>query len=327
MGLLVPNLRPDLEALRLDVAVAALRDVVKDGWSVLGLSTGMVDAFVDQSGIASLGGATYDGAAKTVSNPANPVAISGATGTPIGNLTGGGGLASGFDGNTAAGAGVSPYNTGSGGGSNPNLYLGKYWGAGNAKTVTQVVVYPTTDSYGFSGSNGLSLTFNVQGSNDNAAWTQLGTLTFNTGIGMTAKTIACSGGAYLYHRLNIVVPGGSYDAFCSELVFYVAGAPSAVTVVSSAFALGFQPSQARVVMPVELGGGAIGTDCMLDLSRDGAAWAAVPLSDLGKFDASTRIVGGLVSLAGQPGGSSIYWRWRTTAAYTLRNHGIWLQCK
>jgi hypothetical protein len=82
-----------------------------------------------------------------------------------------------------------------------------------------------------------------------------------------------------------------------------------------------------VVSPVDLGGGAFGVDCLLDLSRNGANWASVPMTDLGKFDSSTRIGGGLVSLAGQPVGSSIYWRWRTTDTYAMRNFGIWLQCK
>ncbi|ARJ65492.1 hypothetical protein WV31_07415 [Magnetospirillum sp. ME-1] len=106
-----------------------------------------------------------------------------------------------------------------------------------------------------------------------------------------------------------------------------AAASAAVTVTSNAFALGFQPVQARIIAPMEIGSGVVGTNGLLDLSRDGSTWAAVPLSDLGKFDSNTRIIGGLVNLSGQPAGSSIYWRWRTTAGIAQALHGVWIQCK
>jgi hypothetical protein len=313
--MLPANLRPDLDALRVDVAVAALRDVVKDGWSVLALSTGMADAFGDQSGIASLGGGAY--ASGAVSNLASPTLISG--GTAIGaNLTGGGGYAAAFDGNTNQIASASAYN-----GSSPAYgAVGKNWG-GATKTVKKFTAYKATSLAGFCNTAGLLLKF--QGHNG-SSWVDLWSGTDTGAASVTVTSGLSTSTAYTDHRFY--VQGNSVnDIAIAELQMYEGGGAVAATVVSNAFALGFQPSLARIVAPMEVGSGVLGTDGLLDLSRDGSTWAAVPLSDLGKFDSNTRIVGGLVNLAGQPAGSSIYWRWRTTSGIAQALHGVWLQCK
>lgn len=324
MGMIVPNLRPDLDAMRVDLAVANLRDVIKDGWSVLALSTGMVDAFTDQTGIASLGGATYSGGAKTVSNPGSSGMINRTLGSIIGDMTVNGGLAAAFDGVTAQGAGAAAAKSGTPG------YVGKDWGAGNSHTISKFVYYGSTDQgIGNDGTGRIRL----YGSNSAPSSPTNGTLLWDGGVvsDVGAYTITVTSGittttAYRYHWLCID-SAGSAGTYVAECEFWEDASPAAGTVVSNAFALGFQPSLVRIVAPMELGAGVLNTNGLFDLSRDGATWSSVTLADLGKFDASTRIVGGLVNLAGQPAGSSIYWRWRTTAGVAQALHGVWLQCK
>lgn len=309
MGLLPANLRPDLDALRVDVAVAALRDVVKDGWSVLGLSTGMVDALADQTGIASLGGATYDGSAKTVGNP----------GGLSGNLAAGVTVAAS---GTAAGAASDIVN---GDTSTTSFYLTS--GVGQYVTLDLGAAYAVTQVtyYGNGGDNPQAA--KLRYSDDGSAWTDGPSISIANAAGAQSFTWA-SVGAHRYWRFQTTAAAYSGPHYAiRELQLYGTLTPVAATVVSNAFALGFQPSQARIVAPMELGAGVLGTNGLLDLSRDGSTWAAVTLSDLGKFDANTRIVGGLVNLAGQPAGSSIYWRWRTTAGVAQALHGAWVQCK
>lgn len=318
MGIMPPNLRPDLDALRVDVAVAALRDAVKDGWSILGLSTGMVDAFTDQTGIASLGGAIYDGSGKLItSNPGGygPNVFAGATVTAQ-STNGGSGAASVLvDGGTATkwkSSAAAPQ------------WLHFDCGVGAAFKPARLKIYLHADDIG--GVQGWAL----YGSNTGAfsgeeASVASGSCPSSEGWQVFAFSAPSLGYRYFALVVTSAYSGGNPQAYEVELA--EVAVPSAVTVVSSAFALGFQPSMARIVAPMEMGSGIVGTNGLLDLSRDGSAWAAVPLSDLGKFDASTRIVGGLVNLAGQPAGSSIYWRWRTTSGIAQALHGVWVQCK
>ncbi|OAN44001.1 hypothetical protein A6A04_08960 [Paramagnetospirillum marisnigri] len=323
MGMIIPNLRPDLDALQVDVAVASLRDVLKDGWSVLALSTGMADAFTDQTGIAALGGGAYDATAKTVRNQS----VSSGT------------AATSWSANSTFGAWVG------------RTVVDMSFTVTNGATVTKIGVYSTvaasipvklmqrtgagaftvvasaTLAHGGTGWEDatLSSAYAVPGSGTFclAAYASSGYSMVNGAPGNAAWMSGDASGAVSMTEVG----SGTAQAPILRYTYQTVGAAAAVTVVSAAFALGFQPSQARIVCPVELGGGAIGTDCMLDLSRDGTTWAAVTLADLGKFNATTRIVGGLVNLSAQPAGSSIYWRWRTSAAYTLSNHGVWIQAK
>lgn len=326
MGMIVPNIKPDLDALRTDVAIAALRDVVKDGWSVMALSTGMADAFVDSTGISALGGATYDGTNKLINNGGggyssnlipNMTGYSAPSGTASALNDGNSAAWKAFDGNSATGFASTDLTM--------PAFLQYQFPTG--KIVSKYTIYGPKDA-GYEGRSPNSWQF--QGSNNGSAWTTLDT---QSGVSSwtvgTPKSYTFSNStSFTYYRLYVTAANsGPTDWQVCELQMFASLAPQAITTVSAAFALGFQPSQARIVCPVELESGVLGTDCMLDLGRDGVTWSNVPLTDLGKFDSNTRIVGGLVSLADQPAGSSIYWRWRTSGAYTIKNHGVWIQAK
>lgn len=325
MGLIPANLRPALDALQVDVAVAALRDAIKDGWSYYNMSAGVVDGFNDQTGIASLGAASCAvGALSNAGAPSTSYANAGGTGNRTGSITattGGSWFAVPnasytVDGANTGGAGVMPYS----GGSVAGAYL--RYDFGSAKYVSEIKEY-----FNAAGSSGTQ--WKWQGSNDASAWTDLtGSLSWAQGSTTTTTTITGSIGPWRYLQKIGVSGTGDGTGWMQEAEFKIgagAGAPAAVTVSSIAFPAGLTPIECRLVSPVALGGGAAGTDCLFDVSRDGSTWGAVSLGDLGKYDASTRILGGLVNLSGQPAGTNLYWRWRTTNSYTVTSKGVVLQ--
>src|SRR5262249_21886970 len=94
--------------------------------------------------------------------------ISGGSGTNIGNMTSGGGLSAAFDGITTKTITTSAVN------GNPG-YVGKNYGG---QTISQVVIYPSTDN-GFSGI-GVTVTISLRASasapsDPTTSGTQLGT--------------------------------------------------------------------------------------------------------------------------------------------------------
>ena len=136
------------------------------------------------------------------------------TGTGIGDSSGseGAGIASAFDGNTsqATTAGFMSATGGTG-------YVGKDWGSGTTKTITEAIVYPSTS--GHCNGNSATFTCKLQGSSDNSTWVDLqtftgqnsnsaGTLTFDSPDTTTA---------YRYHRAYLT--NGSGNTTWSELAF------------------------------------------------------------------------------------------------------------
>lgn len=142
--------------------------------------------------------------------------ISGGTGSTIGNMTSGAGLAAGFDANTAQAAASCPRAI-----AQASATIGKDWGSGNTKTITQVKIYSPTDD-GYRG-DGASISYTIQGSPDNSSWTTIASGSLPSGTNPAATTVA-SGSitqttAYRYHRLNMT--GNSTNGQqLSELEFY-----------------------------------------------------------------------------------------------------------
>lgn len=331
MPIITPNLRPDLDALRVDVAVAALRDVVKDGWTVLALSTGMADGFVDSTGIASLGGATYDGTAKTIGNLSASTSYANAGGS--GNRSGSIAVTSAGTWSVAPSTGLVDGSTSVAGQAVHGASVAAsgqsmVFDLGASNVVQEVRYYAGTGTAGTNwGQYKWQIAANIGGPytdisaafawmSGSSSWIVMGDCSANSTAGRYLKIQGISG------------TSTNNSGIC-EFEFKLSSSltPPAVTVVSAPFALGFQPSLARIVAPVELGGGTIGVDCFLDVSRAGSDWAPVTLADLGKFDTSTRIVGGIASLSALAAGTDLYWRWRTGSNYTSKCHGIWLQAK
>jgi hypothetical protein len=156
--------------------------------------------------------------ARRAASGGTPAVISGATGTAIGNMTGGGGLASGFDGNFS-----QSYTAGPSRSADTGNTLGKDWGSGNTKTITSIRVRSPSDTR-FNGSGGQAsgYTFKLQGSADNSAYTDLGS-TSGTQTGLNQEvtiTATDTTTAYRYHRITCDITSltGGFFA-CSELEF------------------------------------------------------------------------------------------------------------
>lgn len=149
-------------------------------------------------------------------------AIAAAVGTPIGNMTDVGGLAAAFDGvrgqaSTACATKGPPSATGY------NNFIGKDWGAGNARTITRFKLFGPVDRNFFSGAGGLG--WKLQGSTDNFA-SSIVTLASGTAPNVGAGEIVDIGEdtidtstAYRYHRLAFN-GDGIYSIAVAELQFY-----------------------------------------------------------------------------------------------------------
>lgn len=153
--------------------------------------------------------------------------IPGATGTPIGDMTGDGGVAAVFDGNVAqlVASSATKYSTDTG-------YVGKMWLA--AKTVTGYEAYSPTNDYGFQGSATGTTTLTLQGSNDttnglDGTWTDLQTDSFYDGytLGSGHQSIKGYFGAsvtqttaYLAHRVKVQTDTATSAVFMGEVRFY-----------------------------------------------------------------------------------------------------------
>lgn len=177
---------------------------------------------------SSSGGAVDTAAGAWKPTPSSTV-VAGATGTAIGDMTGGGGLAAAFNGTTSQIFSSGAYKAASAAGYNNTV--GKDWGSGNTKTIARFVVYASND-YGVLGVGGGS-SVKLQGSNNGSAWTDL----YTSGTVLTAggTTLDVSSGidtstAYRYHRLN-VNGNGSNSVDVVELVFYeVSGTTNALLI-------------------------------------------------------------------------------------------------
>lgn len=144
-----------------------------------------------------------------------------ADGTPIGSMTGFGGLAAAFDSNE------SQINTNGARAAAPTGTIGKDWGSGVTHTVTGlVIIAPNNDKTGGSGGTS-SVDINLRGSTDNFSGSNVDLGTQNTGANATGATYSFLSGwtattAYRYHRITITEIGGDSggSVWCCELKFY-----------------------------------------------------------------------------------------------------------
>jgi len=145
--------------------------------------------------------------------------VSGATGTAIGTLTGGGNLAAAFNGtNTQLLANcASLAGTGS-----ITATVGKQWN--DLTSLLKVDVYASSDA-AFTNSANKNITLSVQGSNDGSSWTTLATDGPFTSSNSQHRTISIPqtvGESYAYHRVVLVESAGdvsSHTVCISQVVF------------------------------------------------------------------------------------------------------------
>lgn len=148
----------------------------------------------------------------------NAAIISGGTGTNIGDMTAGGGLAEAFNGTTSVSQGSCCKKAPSTSGYNNSV--GKDWGVGNTKTITRFTMYGPTDA-SFVG--GTTANYKLQGSTDNFSGSIVDLYSGTTGSG-NGQVIDVTSGittstAYRYHRV-IFNGNGTDTAAIAELQLY-----------------------------------------------------------------------------------------------------------
>ncbi len=144
--------------------------------------------------------------------------VPGATGTNIGDLTANGGLAVAFDG---AGVVLAGYSATKDVSASSGGFIGKDWGAGTPKTVSQVVVTGSTGGLVLTGAN---VTVTLRGSNSTPAYgagTSLatsGSIADSSGIVVTL--VASAPQSFRYNWIDLISNSGSEAAICvSEVQF------------------------------------------------------------------------------------------------------------
>lgn len=270
--------------------------------------------YVDTAGATNLDTGTA-GALKPTSTGG---AISGATGTNFGNMTGNGGLTSIFNGVTNASADNSGFVSGTSG------YAGKTYSSG--KKIAKAVVYGT-NNYGYDSGGDQNITLQLYAKNGAApangtdGGTLLGSVSFtDTGneSGNPREIISTDLSTEFLHPWIRVSVGSSTNLFLTEVTFHEVAVPNNLTVESKDYLAGSAPSQMQVVLFVREEEAAVaGTDYSLKLTRNdpdyGSAVTLTELYSLVLADGSTiRVVRTNVEdVSGLTSGTEPGWRFQT----------------
>lgn len=169
----------------------------------------------------------------------------------------------------------------------------------------------------------------VEGSNDNSAWTTLDTRTGQSLGSSDATYSIATPGAYLYYRMTVTAGSGNgLQIAIYELSFTFDGSTiyDAMSLRSVAFTAGTAPTIGRMTVAADLNGGAINTDLIAKVSRDGGTtWTNVTLTAGRTLADGTTVYEGQASLTSQPTGTSMKWRLDTTATYDVTASSVVFQ--
>ena len=308
---------PAAASLAADLQQAVLQlfmmDAMNHALGAGGFVNGAWDLFAVGTTLAGSAGGTYDSANKLWWNPA--VAgemIPAATGTVVGNFTANAAL---YDG-TTRGTHIS-----GGSYSTPNGAVGKSGKAWpTAQAIGKVRLWDTTNYNINTGGSG-TVTVKVYGSNtgyDTGA-TLLATASITNQANVGYQDVDVVGAAaYLWTWVTLgegqSIP--TYIAISEVQWFTVSTSSPAMTLTASALSPATAPArvQAQLWWAPGAAGGTLNTDLILELTRDGATWAAAPLADSGIDPVSGfNLLTAAADLGSQPAGTALQWRLRTTA--------------
>ena len=267
------------------------------------------DGFASSNGIdaGSSSNYTVDTSGKKISPTIGANAqIAQATGTAIGNMTSGGGLATSFDSTTsqaqAASSGGTAFSI-----SGYNNTVGKDWGSGNTKTILQYKVWGPSDANILGGGGGT--TCKLQGSTDNFS-SSIVDLTsgdsFPTGSGQSINITSgiTTTTAYRYHRVNCNGNGSNTIAY-AEVQFFEAGSPDNMTLVTTTQTADASTGNVRVLMEIDnTATPTLNTDLTAEVTCDnGTNWASASLSSVGTGQAERKVVESVDQACGASGTS------------------------
>ncbi len=268
--------------------------------------------------------ATYDATNDYFHNPAGTSDIAQGTGTAFGDMTEVGNLAAAFDGDEDQDSSACSYKTGGADG-----YIGKDWGDGVTKTVSQYVVI-SSDSNGFKSSGSGSVTLTLYGSNSSPSnstdGTSLHTDTFtstNTKITKTYTSGITTTTAYRYHWVTLA---SANNHLIAEIKFTESTTSGDITLINNALTASSAPSKGLISVQAQfVDSSTLNTDMTAEISRDGGTtWTSVTLT-AGATNANFTMYSGEATISSQPSGTSMKYRVKTLNNKNIRISGVVLR--
>ena len=306
----------DDNKINTNLALLGFKAAVNGSLIKYNLQDNIIDDFQDSSGIDT-GASTNEQVASgivggTVTFDGAESSISQGTGTAIGNMTGGGGIANAFNGtqHPAISSAATLGSTTSG-------HIGKNWGSN--KSISKFAWHSTNnDGYSNDSNNASGMTLQLYGNsvNDFSSATAIGaagSISNGRANSDTTTVTVDASGLYQYHWVQINCGTASLLA-CGELQFWeeALSAANDLTLISSATTAESAPSTSDLIIAMQdqTGTATLNTDIKGYVSRDGGSnYTQVTLVDEGDFSGNTKIiVAHDVDISSQPSGTSMRYK-------------------
>ena len=305
----------DDNKINTNIALLGFKSAVNGSLIKYNLQDNIIDDFQDSSGIdtgASSNEQVASGAVGgTVAFDGAETSISQGTGTAIGNMTGGGGIANAFNGTQ------HPAISSSATISSTSGHIGKNWGSN--KSISKFAWHSTNnDGYSNDSNNASGMTLQLYGNsvNDFSSATAIGSagsISNGRANSNTTTVTVDASGLFQYHWVQINAGTAGLLA-CGELQFWEEALSSAqdLTLISSATTAESAPSTSDLIIAMEdtTGTATLNTDIKGYVSRDGGSnYTQVTLVDEGDFSGNTKIiVAHDVDISSQPSGTSMRYK-------------------
>lgn len=322
-------------ALSSDLKLLALEVAALKG-DRLNMANGWADPLKDETDIetaqnvnatyVSAGGGYYH-------NPSGYTQIAQGTGTVVGNADAR--QSNAFDGTTSQNAAASAEkNT-----APKTLKLGKDWGSGVTKTVSQYKIYGSSDQGFINADTAVSVTAKLFGSNTafDSGGVQLHTAAFTDPDNGTVQTFNSgidTSTAYRWHWVEIyrTTPSGSEYVDCAEVEFFETVLPSNMTVVSkNVIDAASAPATGRLHVQINdvTGGSTVNTDFKGYVSRDnGTTYTQGTLALVQTLaDGIAAYEFDSLDISGQPSGTDMRFKFTTHNNKQIELHGALVQWK
>jgi hypothetical protein len=322
---ILPELSLSDPVAKANILLNAFRVTINGGLSVFNMVDGVVDEFEDETGVTTKTGASYDASGDYYHNPGSESMVSQGTGTAIGDMTSGGGLAAAFNGNKSL-----SWTTGARGPVNAvSDYCGKDWGVDVTRNISRYKTWGGT-TYGYSAGSNVLMYIELYGSNSAPSNPSDGTLlgsasfTDNDTTQPQDVTTGITPGDYRYHWITCRRSSGMDSQNYSEIEFYEIINPADMTLISDPYTASAEPDEAFIVIWEEdVDTPTLNTDLKAWASCDGSTFAQATLTEVATVD-SGRILTGTADVSGQTG-TTMKWKITTHNNKELKVHAVGLE--
>jgi len=306
----------DDNSIKTNIALLGFKTAVNGSLAKYSLQDAVIDEFADSTGINASSSTNETIGSGRVTGGAfagTQTLIADGVGTPIGDMTSGGGLTSAFDGTDHQSASASATKTGVSGYS----IIGKYWGSGVTKSINKFEYHSTSnDGFNTSGGNQSGMTLQLYGGNDSnfSNAVALGSaVAISNGRSNSDSVVSTSTGSglYSYHWIKHSAPDSANNV--SEVNFWQDTLNvNNLTLVSNSTTASSAPSKSDLIILMKnaTGTATINTDIKAFISRNnGSNFTEVTLVDQGSYGTDTKIlVAHDVDISSQPSGTSMVYK-------------------